>query len=134
MFKVTLSQGMYAFQHVNIGFRGVLFVSIGVDCAMLKDERLHQCRRQMFCDVRLFVRDRSSAATIDDLCLDRRRSRHVHRPGAEMFPTTLTVEQRAPRSALTRDVSSNVCPSKNSRVQQQLQSYLMLDAPSSDVR
>ena len=59
----------------------------------------------------------SFEATIDDLCLDQRRSGNVHRPGnvhcpgAEMFPTTL--EERAPRSTLTRDVSSDVRPSKN---------------------
>ena len=44
------------------------------------NERRGRCRRRTFCDVRQFVRDRSSAVTIGDIRLDRRRLRNVHCP------------------------------------------------------
>ena len=76
------------------------------------NERLDRRRRRTVCDVREFDRDCSSAATIDDLRLDRRRSRNVLRPSAFIGGLSRCfddVDEPAPRSVSTMDVSSGVC-------------------------
>ena len=105
MSNLRLSRRTQNVQWLEAKFRGVFFTSIDVNRVSFgvrerssrstTDVSYERCdRRRTFCDVRKFVGDRSSAATKDDLHLDRRRSRNVHRPSASTDGRGIVEEQR----------------------------------------